>query len=276
MKDDTNLYDTSDYDENNSGIAITDDQKANLIADTLKDNFTQNTRPNNHNSTIDSDVTSTLENFFSSPPSIPISPTNPLEVSDYIKKLKIRKTPEKVSSGFQRGRSTGAVFLDIQKAFDRVWISGLIYKLIKYNFPPSIIHILNSHLVNRHYQRGGVAIYRPFGEFRRSKSYCHLYGAQGQRQVYLLPRAMMNFVGLDLTTSDSGESNSTQQQERNNSTLCRLHTIVGEKQLNSATGEKQLNSAAGAKQRNSVPSATVESAIIIYWRDLKLRYLLPS
>ncbi|GFY01703.1 hypothetical protein TNCV_2608861 [Trichonephila clavipes] len=32
---------------------------------------------------------------------------------------------------------------------------------------------------------GGVAIYRPFGEFRRAKSYCHLYGAQGQRQVYL-------------------------------------------------------------------------------------------
>ncbi|GFT89665.1 hypothetical protein TNCV_3137551 [Trichonephila clavipes] len=32
---------------------------------------------------------------------------------------------------------------------------------------------------------GGVAIYRPFGEFRRAKSYCHLYGAQGQRQAYL-------------------------------------------------------------------------------------------
>ncbi|GFX40756.1 hypothetical protein TNCV_1218791 [Trichonephila clavipes] len=31
---------------------------------------------------------------------------------------------------------------------------------------------------------GGVAIYRPLGEFRRAKSYCHLYGAQGQRQAY--------------------------------------------------------------------------------------------
>ncbi|GFU69929.1 hypothetical protein TNCV_3348541 [Trichonephila clavipes] len=30
----------------------------------------------------------------------------------------------------------------------------------------------------------GVAIYRPFGEFRRGKSYCHLYGAHGQRQAY--------------------------------------------------------------------------------------------
>ncbi|GFT33813.1 hypothetical protein TNCV_4383211 [Trichonephila clavipes] len=32
---------------------------------------------------------------------------------------------------------------------------------------------------------GGVAIYRPFGDFRRAKSYCHLYGAQGQRQASL-------------------------------------------------------------------------------------------
>ncbi|GFV73913.1 uncharacterized protein TNCV_2641771 [Trichonephila clavipes] len=48
----------------------------------------------------------------------------------------------------------------------------------------------------------GVAIYHPFGKFRRAKSYCHLYGAQDQRQAYFLPLATMNFVGLDLTTSD--------------------------------------------------------------------------
>ncbi|GFU58716.1 hypothetical protein TNCV_932611 [Trichonephila clavipes] len=35
--------------------------------------------------------------------------------------------------------------------------------------------------------RGRVTIYRPFGEFPRAKSYCHQYGAQGQRQAYLLP-----------------------------------------------------------------------------------------
>ncbi|GFW88057.1 DUF4817 domain-containing protein [Trichonephila clavipes] len=49
---------------------------------------------------------------------------------------------------------------------------------------------------------GGVTIYRTFGEFRRAKSYCHLYGAQGQQQAYFLPLATMNFVRLDLTTSD--------------------------------------------------------------------------
>ncbi|GFV85321.1 RNA-directed DNA polymerase from mobile element jockey [Trichonephila clavipes] len=59
---------------------------------------------------------------------------------------------EKIASGFQRGRSTGAVFLDIQKAFDRVWIGGLIYKLIINNFPPALIHVINSYLTNRSYQ----------------------------------------------------------------------------------------------------------------------------
>ncbi|GFW15473.1 hypothetical protein TNCV_4656131 [Trichonephila clavipes] len=48
---------------------------------------------------------------------------------------------------------------------------------------------------------GGVPIYRPFLEFLRSKWYCHLYGAQAQRQAYFYPLATMNFVGLDLTTS---------------------------------------------------------------------------
>ncbi|GFX78514.1 RNA-directed DNA polymerase from mobile element jockey [Trichonephila clavipes] len=59
---------------------------------------------------------------------------------------------EKITAGFQRGRSTGAVFLHIKKAFDRVWVIGLIYKLITNNFPPALIHLINSYLVNRSFQ----------------------------------------------------------------------------------------------------------------------------
>ncbi|GFV06768.1 uncharacterized protein TNCV_1611811 [Trichonephila clavipes] len=38
---------------------------------------------------------------------------------------------------------------------------------------------LHSHCKIMEVEIGGVAIYRPFGEFRRAISYCHLYGAQG-------------------------------------------------------------------------------------------------
>ncbi|GFS76152.1 uncharacterized protein TNCV_4667261 [Trichonephila clavipes] len=44
-------------------------------------------------------------------------------------------------------------------------------------FPP-----LQSHGKFVKAEIGGVAIYRPLGEFRRASSYCHLYGAQGLGQ----------------------------------------------------------------------------------------------
>ncbi|GFV54734.1 RNA-directed DNA polymerase from mobile element jockey [Trichonephila clavipes] len=54
-----------------------------------------------------------------------------------------------VIHGFSQRMITGGVFLDVQKAFDRIWHKGLIYKLIKRNFPPYLIHIINSFLNNR-------------------------------------------------------------------------------------------------------------------------------
>ncbi|GFU89320.1 probable RNA-directed DNA polymerase from transposon X-element [Trichonephila clavipes] len=225
-----------------SGVANSDEQKANILAITLKNNFSENKRPGDGNHPINKEITNTLEKFFDNHPSIPISPTDPVEILNYIKTLKNNKAPpgsdlitnkmiknfplkiililtylinkilflrhfpnnwknavvfpikkpnknahnpenyrpisllsilskiteyvilnrlksfsnennfihpnqygftrnlstyhpllgltEKITAGFQRGRSTGAVFLDIQKAFDRVWVSGLIYKLI--------------------------------------------------------------------------------------------------------------------------------------------------
>ncbi|GFY13335.1 probable RNA-directed DNA polymerase from transposon X-element [Trichonephila clavipes] len=220
-----------------SGVANSDDQKANILAITLKDNFAENKRPGNGSHPIDKEITKTLENFFSSPPTLPLTPTDPTEICEYIRRLKNNKAPgsdqitnkmvknfntktlliltylinkilflrhfpnnwknaivfpikkpdknahnpssyrpisllsvlskitenlstyhpllgltEKITAGFQRGRSTGAVFLDIQKAFDRVWVSGLVYKLITNNFPPALTHIINSYLVNRTFQ----------------------------------------------------------------------------------------------------------------------------
>ncbi|GFX64561.1 probable RNA-directed DNA polymerase from transposon X-element [Trichonephila clavipes] len=46
-----------------SGIASTDEQKANLIANAFTDNFTENKRPENYITNIDSDVTNTITSF---------------------------------------------------------------------------------------------------------------------------------------------------------------------------------------------------------------------
>ena len=44
---------------------------------------------------------------------------------------------------------TTIVFLDIQKAFDKVWINGLLFKLIALHFPAQLIKILHSYLTER-------------------------------------------------------------------------------------------------------------------------------
>jgi hypothetical protein len=39
-------------------------------------------------------------------------------------------------------KSTGMIFLDVEKAFDRVWHKGLLYKMLQLNFPKNIIKII--------------------------------------------------------------------------------------------------------------------------------------
>ena len=54
-----------------------------------------------------------------------------------------------ITRNFGEKKWTGAVFLDVAKAFDAVWIDGLLYKLTLLNFPSYIVHTISSYLRGR-------------------------------------------------------------------------------------------------------------------------------
>lgn len=56
---------------------------------------------------------------------------------------------EYIQEGYQHREHTGCIFLDVAKAFDRVWHDGLIYKLIRLNVPRYMILLLRSFLSGR-------------------------------------------------------------------------------------------------------------------------------
>ncbi|GBN46576.1 putative RNA-directed DNA polymerase from transposon X-element [Araneus ventricosus] len=63
----------------------------------------------------------------------------------------LRVTNE-IVDGFNVKHYTGGVFLDVRKAFDRMWHQGLIIKLITYKFPDYLILILHNFLTDRKFQ----------------------------------------------------------------------------------------------------------------------------
>jgi hypothetical protein len=53
---------------------------------------------------------------------------------------------ERISRNLGGKRFTGAVFLDVAKAFDTVWVDGLAYKLMPLNFPSFLVKTIQSYL----------------------------------------------------------------------------------------------------------------------------------
>ena len=54
-----------------------------------------------------------------------------------------------ICSAFDERKSTCIIFCDISKAFDRVWHSGLIFKLSQYGIDGNILNWITSYLQNR-------------------------------------------------------------------------------------------------------------------------------
>ena len=61
----------------------------------------------------------------------------------------LTKLTHQLSQNFNNNLNTASIFLDVEKAFDRVWHEGLLYKLAQLNIPTGIVKIIESFLTDR-------------------------------------------------------------------------------------------------------------------------------
>ncbi|GBN31588.1 putative RNA-directed DNA polymerase from transposon X-element [Araneus ventricosus] len=74
---------------------------------------------------------------------------------------------EIIKQGWSESKDTGAVFLDVAKAFDKVWTKGLIYKLIQLNIPDALTKLLISYLSDRKFK---VRVGRSLSTYKNIKA----------------------------------------------------------------------------------------------------------
>ncbi|GFU89270.1 transposable element Tcb2 transposase [Trichonephila clavipes] len=79
--------------EGYDGTAVTDQQKANLLATNIKNNFVENERENDNYNQNDESFNTTVNNFLSTPPTSSIEPALLDEIIHYIKHVNDKKAP---------------------------------------------------------------------------------------------------------------------------------------------------------------------------------------
>jgi hypothetical protein len=66
--------------------------------------------------------------------------------------LQLARNVERVNRNFDERRLTGAVFLDVAKDFDTLWVKGLLHKIAVLNFPSYLVKTISSYLDCRTFQ----------------------------------------------------------------------------------------------------------------------------
>jgi hypothetical protein len=67
--------------------------------------------------------------------------------------LQLARLVERVNRNVDERRLTGAVFMDVDKAFDTVWVKGLLYKLTVLHFPSYLVKTISPYLDSRIFQK---------------------------------------------------------------------------------------------------------------------------
>jgi hypothetical protein len=67
----------------------------------------------------------------------------------HITVAQLARISDHITNGFNLHKHTGMVLLDLEKAYDTVWFSGLLYKLITFKLPNYLIFIIRAFLEGR-------------------------------------------------------------------------------------------------------------------------------
>jgi len=70
----------------------------------------------------------------------------------YSTPLQLAHLSERITRNFGEKRLTGAAFFDVGKAFDTVWIDGLLYMLTLLNIPSYVVHTISSYIRGRTFE----------------------------------------------------------------------------------------------------------------------------
>jgi hypothetical protein len=76
-------------------------------------------------------------------------PEEPLKMRQPHCHAQLARLMDFITHGFNTNKHTGLITLDLEKAYDTVWIKGLLFKLINFKFPAYLIHFLHSYLSHR-------------------------------------------------------------------------------------------------------------------------------